>query len=167
MSTVHANSPIEAVSRLETLVLMSGTDLPSRAIREQIASAVHLVVQQQRLRGGGRRIVSVSEVIGFHEASGSVELQELFALNRRLARGQGDRLPHRHRPAAHAPGALPEERRRAAQLALRPDRATRPDGALLSKAAPCLLKALRLEPKRSHSRLALARSKEQIRALAR
>jgi pilus assembly protein CpaF len=81
MSTVHANSPIEAVSRLETLVLMSGTDLPSRAIREQIASAVHLVVQQQRLRGGGRRIVSVSEVIGFHEASGSVELQELFAFN--------------------------------------------------------------------------------------
>jgi pilus assembly protein CpaF len=81
MSTIHANSPIEAVSRLETLVLMSGADLPSRAIREQIASAVHIVVQQQRLRGGGRRIVSISEVIGFDEASGSVELQELFTFN--------------------------------------------------------------------------------------
>ena len=81
MSTVHANSPVEAMGRLETLVLMSGTDLPSRAIREQIASAVHIVVQQQRLRGGGRRIVSVSEVIGFDEASGSVQLQELFTFN--------------------------------------------------------------------------------------
>jgi pilus assembly protein CpaF len=81
MSTIHANSPVEAVSRLETLVLMSGTDLPSRAIREQIASAVHIVVQQQRLRGGGRRIVSVSEVIGFDEVSGGVQLQELFAFN--------------------------------------------------------------------------------------
>jgi len=81
MSTVHANSPVEAMGRLETLVLMSGTDLPSRAIREQIASAVHIVVQQQRLRGGQRRIVSVSEVIGFDEASGSVQLQELFTFN--------------------------------------------------------------------------------------
>ncbi|MBJ7596936.1 CpaF family protein [Candidatus Nephthysia bennettiae] len=81
MSTVHANSPIEAVSRLETLVLMSGTDLPSRAIREQIASAVHIVVQQQRLRGGGRRIVSISEVLGFDEHTGGVNMQELFAFN--------------------------------------------------------------------------------------
>jgi pilus assembly protein CpaF len=78
MSTVHANNPVEAMARLETLVLMSGTDLPSRAIREQIASAVHIVVQQQRLRGGGRRIVSVSEVTGFDEDSGGIGLQELF-----------------------------------------------------------------------------------------
>ena len=81
MSTVHANSPVEAMSRLETLVLMSGTDLPSRAIREQIASAVHLVVQQQRLRGGQRRIVSISEVMGFDEQTGGINLQELFTFN--------------------------------------------------------------------------------------
>jgi len=79
MSTVHANSPVEAMSRLETLVLMSGTDLPSRAIREQISSAVHVVVQQQRLRGGARRIVSISEVVGIHETTGAIELQELYA----------------------------------------------------------------------------------------
>jgi pilus assembly protein CpaF len=81
MSTVHANSPVEAMSRLETLVLMSGTDLPSRAIREQIASAIHIVVQQQRLRGGQRRIVSIAEVTGFEEQSGRIELQELFTFN--------------------------------------------------------------------------------------
>jgi pilus assembly protein CpaF len=81
MSTVHANSPLEAMSRLETLVLMSGTDLPSRSIREQMASAVHIVVQQQRLRGGARRIVAISEVTGFDEATGSVTLQDLFTFN--------------------------------------------------------------------------------------
>jgi pilus assembly protein CpaF len=81
MSTIHANSPLEAMSRLETLVLMSGTDLPSRSIREQMASAVHIVVQQQRLRGGARRIVAISEVTGFDEATGSVTLQDLFTFN--------------------------------------------------------------------------------------
>jgi pilus assembly protein CpaF len=78
MSTIHANSPLEAISRLETLVLMSGTDLPSRSIREQMASAVHIVVQQQRLRGGARRIVAISEVTGFDEARGTVTLQDIF-----------------------------------------------------------------------------------------
>ena len=89
MSTVHANSPIEAMSRLETLVLMSGTDLPSRAIREQIGSAIHIVVQQQRLRGGRRRIVSISEVMGFDEQSGRIEVQELFAFNQRGVSTEG------------------------------------------------------------------------------
>jgi pilus assembly protein CpaF len=77
MSTLHANSPQEAMSRLETLVLMAGTDLPSRAIREQVASAVQLIVQQQRLRGGARRIVSVAEVTGLDEA-GNIKLHEIF-----------------------------------------------------------------------------------------
>src|SRR5437660_10291825 len=76
MSTLHANNPKECLVRLETLVLQAGQDLPSRAIRETIGSAIHLIVQQSRLRGGVRRIVSVAEVIGIKD--GEVQYQELF-----------------------------------------------------------------------------------------
>jgi len=76
MSTLHANNPKECLVRLETLVLQAGQDLPSRAIRETIGSAIHLIVQQSRLRGGVRRIVSVAEVVGMKD--GEVQFQELF-----------------------------------------------------------------------------------------
>src|SRR6266478_4267106 len=76
MSTLHANNPHECLVRLETLVLQAGQDLPSRAIRETIGSAIHLIVQQSRLRGGVRRIVSVAEVLGMKD--GEVQFQELF-----------------------------------------------------------------------------------------
>jgi pilus assembly protein CpaF len=76
MSTLHANNPKEALVRLETLVLQAGQDLPSRAIRETIGSAIHMIVQQSRLRGGVRRIVSVAEIIGIKD--GDVQFQELF-----------------------------------------------------------------------------------------
>ena len=76
MSTLHANNPKEALVRLETLVLQAGQDLPSRAIRETIGSAIHLIVQQSRLRGGIRRIVSVAEITGIKD--GEVQFQELF-----------------------------------------------------------------------------------------
>jgi septum site-determining protein MinD len=64
LTTVHANSPRDALSRIETLALMSGLDLPARAIRDQISSAVDLVVQQSRLEDGSRRITHISEVTG-------------------------------------------------------------------------------------------------------
>ncbi len=64
MTTLHANSPRDAISRLETMVLMAGMDLPLRAIREQIASAVHLIVQQERMQGGSRQVTEVAEVQG-------------------------------------------------------------------------------------------------------
>jgi pilus assembly protein CpaF len=76
LSTVHANSPQDAISRLEAMVLMAGTDLPSRAIQKQIASAIDVIVQTQRVRGGARKIVSVSEVTGL--TSGETQIQELF-----------------------------------------------------------------------------------------
>ena len=76
MSTVHANSPADAVSRLETMVLTGATELPSRAILKQITSAIDVFVQVSRLRGGARRIVSVSEVTGM--ADGEPQLQEIF-----------------------------------------------------------------------------------------
>jgi pilus assembly protein CpaF len=77
MSTLHANNPRDAVNRLETLVLLAGTELPSRAIRSQITSAVNVVVQTERLRGGSRKVVSVAEVLGMVE--GEIVLQEIFA----------------------------------------------------------------------------------------
>src|SRR6202521_3335031 len=76
MSTLHANNPHEALVRLETLVLQAGQDLPSRAIRETIGAAIHMIVQQSRLRGGVRRIVSVAEITGIKD--GDVQFQELF-----------------------------------------------------------------------------------------
>jgi pilus assembly protein CpaF len=64
MTTIHANSPRDALARLENMVLMAGTDLPHRAIREQIAMAIDLIVQTARMRDGSRKIVSVTEVQG-------------------------------------------------------------------------------------------------------
>lgn len=76
LTTLHANTPRDALSRLETMVLMAGMDLPLAAIREQVSSAVHLIVQQTRFACGTRRVTSVTEVCGME--SGKVQLQELF-----------------------------------------------------------------------------------------
>ncbi len=64
LTTLHANAPRDALSRLETMVLMSGMDLPVRAIREQVSSAVDIIVQQSRLSDGSRRVTHISEVLG-------------------------------------------------------------------------------------------------------
>ncbi len=76
LSTVHANSPRDSIARLETLVLMAGMDLPLRAIREQIASAVDVVVQLTRMKDGGRRVTHVTEVQGME--GDRVTLQDAF-----------------------------------------------------------------------------------------
>jgi pilus assembly protein CpaF len=77
LTTIHANSPRDALSRLETLVLTAGVELPHRAIREQIASAFDVLVQIQRLVDGSRRITAVSEVLGME--SDVITLQDIFA----------------------------------------------------------------------------------------
>jgi pilus assembly protein CpaF len=77
ISTIHANTPRDALARLETMVMMSGMELPSRAIREQVASAVHLIVQISRLSDGSRKVVSVSEIQGME--GNVIVLQDLFA----------------------------------------------------------------------------------------
>src|ERR1035438_858952 len=59
LTTIHANSPPEMLSRLETLVMMAGTELPARAIKEQIGAAVQIIVQQARLQGGVRKVTSI------------------------------------------------------------------------------------------------------------
>lgn len=79
LSTVHANTPRDAIARLETLVLMAGMDLPLRAIREQIASAVDVIVQLSRLRDGTRRITAVTEVQGMEGET--VIMQDAFAFD--------------------------------------------------------------------------------------
>jgi len=76
MTTTHANSPRECTARLETLVMMAGMELPLKAIREQVASAVHLIVQIQRLSDGSRKITSITEVCGMQ--GDTVTLQEIF-----------------------------------------------------------------------------------------
>ncbi len=76
MTTVHANSPIEAIARLETLCMMAGMDLPAKAIREQIAGAVDLIIQISRLSDGSRKILSVTEVAGMQ--GDVITLTEIF-----------------------------------------------------------------------------------------
>jgi pilus assembly protein CpaF len=77
MSTIHANTPKDALNRLETLCLMGGLDLPLRAIRTQIASAIDLIVQISRFRDGSRRLLEIAEVLGLDQ-SGDYQTQSIY-----------------------------------------------------------------------------------------
>jgi pilus assembly protein CpaF len=77
MTTVHANTPRDALSRLETMISMAGLELPIRALRSQFASAVDLIIQASRLQGGPRKVTSISEVIGME--GDTIIMQEIFA----------------------------------------------------------------------------------------
>ncbi|MBI5419070.1 MAG: CpaF family protein [Deltaproteobacteria bacterium] len=81
ISTVHANSPRDALSRIETMVLMAGFELPSKAIREQIASALNVIIQLSRMSDGTRKIVNVSEVTGMEGEV--VVMQDIFVYEKR------------------------------------------------------------------------------------
>jgi pilus assembly protein CpaF len=87
MSTIHSNSPRDALSRLETMILMAGTNLPNRAMREQIASALDVIIQVQRLSDGGRRVISIVEVVGME--GDMVTTQEIFRYKRRGVTPEG------------------------------------------------------------------------------
>jgi pilus assembly protein CpaF len=76
LTSIHANNPRDALSRLENMVMMAGFELPSKAIREQITSAVNLIVQQSRMMDGSRRIVQISEVTGREEDT--ILVQDIF-----------------------------------------------------------------------------------------
>jgi len=76
ITTVHSNSPRDALSRLETMMLMAGMDLGIRAIREQVASALNLIVHQTRMKDGVRRITHVTEIVGME--GDIISLQDLF-----------------------------------------------------------------------------------------
>jgi pilus assembly protein CpaF len=89
ISTIHSNSPRDAISRLETLVLMAGMDLPLRAIREQIASAIDVVVQIARLRDGSRRVIQITEVQGME--GDVVTLSDVFVFDYAAGRDEHGR----------------------------------------------------------------------------
>lgn len=78
MTTGHSNAPQDMISRLETMVLMAGLDLPVRAVREQIASAIDIVVQQTRFSCGTRKVTAITEVVGMDRDEGTVVLQDVF-----------------------------------------------------------------------------------------
>jgi pilus assembly protein CpaF len=100
LTTIHANAPRDVISRLETMVLMSGLDLPSRAIREQIASAVDLIVHESRFSDGSRKITSVTEIVGLE--GNQIVMQDIFE-HRQTGIGEGGRVQGQFR----ATGAVP------------------------------------------------------------
>jgi pilus assembly protein CpaF len=108
MTTIHANSPVEALHRLETMVLMSGMNLPSHAIREQIAAAAHLIVQQNRYPDGSRRITHITEVLALDE-EGFFKSEDVFVFEHqgydRAGRVRGRSVPTGYIPS-FVPGLL-------------------------------------------------------------
>ena len=76
LTTLHANSPRDALSRLETMVLMAGMDLPLKVVRQQISSAVDLIIQQTRLKDGSRKVTAITEVVGME--GDTVVLTDVF-----------------------------------------------------------------------------------------
>lgn len=101
ISTIHSNSPRDAIARLETLVLMAGMDLPLRAIREQIAAAIDVVVQVARLRDGSRRIVQITEVQGME--GDVVTLSDVFLFDYAAGRDEHGRYLGRAQPTGIRP----------------------------------------------------------------
>jgi pilus assembly protein CpaF len=101
ITTVHANSPRDSLSRLETMVLMAGVELPVRAIREQVVSAVDLIIQQTRLKDGSRRIVAITEVVGME--SDVVTLQDIYAFDFSAGRASSGRFVGRLQPTGIRP----------------------------------------------------------------
>ncbi len=103
LTTVHANSPEDVISRLETMVLMSGHDLPSSAIRSQIASAIDLVVYQARLADGSRRVMAVTEVVEILDGEVRMEPVFVFAAEGRDEQG---RIRGNYRSTGHVPSFI-------------------------------------------------------------
>ena len=87
MTTLHANSPRDALARLETLVLMAGVDLPVKAIRQQVAGAINLFVQLSRLRDGSRKVSQITEVVGMELEV--ITMQDVFLLEQKGATPDG------------------------------------------------------------------------------
>ncbi|MCC6932487.1 MAG: Flp pilus assembly complex ATPase component TadA [Deltaproteobacteria bacterium] len=102
MTTGHANAPGDMIRRLETMVLTSGLDLPVRAIREQIASAVDLIVQQTRFADGSRKITAITEVIGMDYDEGTVLLQDIFVY-RQTGYDEAGKVIGQHQATGYVP----------------------------------------------------------------
>ena len=129
VSTIHCNSPRDALSRLETITMMAGMELSNRAIREQIASAIQLIVYQQRLKDGTRRFTHVTEVAGMEGEV--ITLQDIFLFDFSAGiddEGRFQRAPEVHGPATEVPGQAGRARRVRRARALRTGAEGRSDG---------------------------------------
>ncbi len=104
MTTTHANSPAEAMKRIETLCMMAGLELSTRAIREQIASSVHVVVQQMRFSDGTRRVTRIAEVGGL-DIDGELLLYDVFCFHRTRTEPDGS-IRGEHRSTGYVPSFL-------------------------------------------------------------
>ena len=106
LTTGHANTPYDILRRLETMVLMAGMELPIRAVREQVASAIHVIVQLMRFSDGTRRVVKVSEMIGLDQ-DGNYQLLDIFAF-KQLGVGEGGRVLGKILPTGAIPNCFRE-----------------------------------------------------------
>ena len=106
MTTGHANTPEDILRRMETMVLMSGMDLPIRAIRDQIGSAIDIIVQQSRLSDGSRKIMNVCEVIGIDDDY-NILLEDIFTYEQ-LGVDEAGKVVGRHMATGYLPSFLPE-----------------------------------------------------------
>jgi len=87
LTTIHANNPRDAISRMETMALMANLNLPERAVRQQIASAISIVLQISRMSDGSRRVTHLSEITGMDEYV--VSLQDIFIFEKRGVTADG------------------------------------------------------------------------------
>jgi len=101
MTTIHANNPRDCLARLETLVLMSGMDLPLKAIRQQVSSAINLIVQLSRLKDGSRRVTSITELIGME--GDTITKQDIFVFESQGADADTGRIIGTFRPTGVRP----------------------------------------------------------------
>jgi pilus assembly protein CpaF len=116
LTTIHANSPRDALARLETLVLMAGVELPARAIREQIASGINIVVQTARLPDGSRKITAITEVTGLGENSVFMT-QDVFVYKQQGVDAAG-RIIGQYRPTGTVPRIVEQLRARGIKVAM-------------------------------------------------
>jgi pilus assembly protein CpaF len=107
MTTLHANSPDDALRRLETMMMMAGMDLPLKAIRDNIFAAVHIVVQASRFSDGTRKISSIAEISAMYD--GNIQLQEIFTFHRSGLRQDGS-VEGKHVPTGVIPTFVDELR---------------------------------------------------------
>ena len=113
LTTVHANTPRDVISRLETMVLMSGMELPLKAIREQIGSAIHLIVQIARYSDGSRRVSRITEIVGLE--GDKITMQDLFAYSQEGLDDEG-KVIGQFGPTGSVPTFLDEMRSRGIQI---------------------------------------------------
>jgi pilus assembly protein CpaF len=87
LTTLHANTPRDALSRLETMIMMTGIELPVKAMRQQVSSAIHLIIQANRLQGGARRVTTITDVVGMEQDM--ITLQDIFRFRQTGVDGRG------------------------------------------------------------------------------